>query len=173
MAICVNGRLKGTYDRHFSDRSLESYATATRLGPSAVALGWTVMCTKTHLLPWSDLSTVKLSLSKPCRHMEEKGYSSTHLNLGTRWRYVFIHRPLTPGERDPGTHCSRRPDESQCLCGRFGEEESLPYRVFNTGSFLYGLRYPGSTILLRTENSRFFSGGEFKVKVQMLHSTYT
>jgi hypothetical protein len=43
----------------------------------------------------------------PWRHMGEWRYSSTFLDLGTRWRWVvsFTHLPLYPrGERAPGTH---------------------------------------------------------------------
>jgi hypothetical protein len=54
-------------------------------------------------------------------------YSSTILDLGTRWRWVvsFMPRPFTPGGKSPRYTLDKRLGGPQCRSGRCGLEKNL------------------------------------------------
>jgi hypothetical protein len=66
-------------------------------------------------------------MSMPRRHMGEWRYSSTFLDLGTRWRWVvsFTSLPLYPRGYRPRYPLDRRLGGPQSQSGLCGEEKNL------------------------------------------------
>jgi hypothetical protein len=116
---------------------------------------------------WTDGQKIKLS---PWRRMGELRYSSTTLDLGTRWRWVvsFMSMPLYPRERAAGTHWIGGwvgpPELVWTLWRR--KKKSCPCRESNTG------RPSASRIL--TEQSRLLARWtEQEAKWLTLESSFT
>jgi hypothetical protein len=94
--------------------------------------------------------------------MGEWSYSSTILDLDTRWRLVvsFTPRPLYPWERSPCTHWMRDwVDRRGGLEAVEKRKMVCPCRESNPGrptrsALLYRLSYLGLYKLLRTDNIR-------------------
>jgi hypothetical protein len=61
-------------------------------------------------------------------HMAEWRYSSTFLDLDTRWRWVpsLTPRPIYPWERNPRYPLDRRLGSPQSLSGRYEEKTPVP-----------------------------------------------
>jgi hypothetical protein len=87
----------------------------------------------------------------PWRHMREWRYSSTILDLGSRWRWVVSSTtpPLYPRRKRPRCPLDRRLGGPQSRSGRCGVEKDLfPLpRIEKRPSSpsLYRLSYPGSS----------------------------
>jgi hypothetical protein len=82
----------------------------------------------------------------PCKHMGEWKYSSTFLDLGTRWRWVVSYTPLPLYPRYP---LDRRLDGPQSPSGCCGERKILHCWESNQGRparrlSLYWLSYSNS-----------------------------
>jgi hypothetical protein len=72
----------------------------------------------------------------PCRHMGEWRYSSTILDLGTRWRRVvsFTSRPLYPRGKRPQYPLDRKLVGPQSWSGCYGVKKSiLPLSAIKPG----------------------------------------
>jgi hypothetical protein len=90
----------------------------------------------------------------PWRHSGEWRYSSTILDLGTRWRWVvsLTLQPLYPPGNRPRYPLDRRLGGSQCQSGRCGEEKHiLPSKESNRdrlarSRLLYQLSNPNSLV---------------------------
>jgi hypothetical protein len=85
------------------------------------------------------------------RHTGEWGYSSTILDLGTRWRWLvsFTLLPLYPRGKSPRHPLDRRLGGRQSRCGCCGEEKNLALPGIEPGpssQSLYRLSYPDSQI---------------------------
>jgi hypothetical protein len=89
-------------------------------------------------------------------------YSSTLLDLSTRWRWVvsFTHLPLYPGERTPCTHYIRGSGDPRFCLENMEKRKFLNlqglelrplYRLTRSQS-LYQLRYPGCQFKVTSRN---------------------
>jgi hypothetical protein len=81
--------------------------------------------------------------------MGEWRYSSTFLDLGTRWRSVvsFTSLPLYRRRKNLRDPLERRLGRSQSRSGRCGGEKNLPYRESNPVIVFIGLLKLVTTII--------------------------
>jgi hypothetical protein len=72
----------------------------------------------------------------PWRHMGERRYSSTFIDLGTGWKWVvsFTPRPLYPRRKNPRCPLDRRLGGPQSRSGSCGGQKILYCRELNAGS---------------------------------------
>jgi hypothetical protein len=80
---------------------------------------------------WANMACYRITLpffTRPWRHMVEWRYSSTILDLGTKWGYVvsFSPRPLYRGGKALWYVLSRRLGEPQSQSGRCGQKKNFP-----------------------------------------------
>jgi hypothetical protein len=99
---------------------------------------------------WPTVFYINVLNATPWRHIGERRFSSTLLDLGTRWRWVvritpcrFIH-----GERAPRHPLDGRLSGPQSQSGRYGEQKSCSCGESNPGlpahrPSLHRLSYPG------------------------------
>jgi hypothetical protein len=92
----------------------------------------------------------------PWRHMGEWRYSSTILDLGTRWRWAisFTPRMLYPRGNCPRYPLDRRLSGPQSRSGRCGEERNLPPVVSRTPAVQPVARHHADWAILTSKLSK-------------------